>query len=747
MDTTALDTSDEKTKSIGTSGAVAPDYGGVGVDDATYLSMAKTAENQSSSFMQWGVRPWWARSYRSYRNQHWADSKYESKEYRGRSCFFRPKTRSAVKRWMAQAAAALFSTGDVVAVTAQNETDDYQKASAAIKQALVNYRLSRTSQRNGVRWFMVAMGAVQTGAITGMCISKQTWRYRTEKGAGGASAKDEYRKPKVVEDRPSIELIPSENCLFDPNCDWTDPVQSSQYFIVRYPKSPEDAFEMIENNIGCGDVPFNKITLDELKQHVQQGGPNDTIAARTAREGGKDPTMQVGGQFGRLWLNEVFMRVHGVEMVYWTLNNTLMLSKPVPVRQAYPAFGGERPLVLGYGELEAFRPYPMSKVESLAGMQMEINDQVNLRLDHAKQVVSPPAKVKRGQKVDLTQVQNRGPNGVVMVNDMGDVEWWEQPDVPPSMYQENQQVTADFDTLAGVFDQGSVANNRDMNETVGGMRLLAAAANPMADFDLNVFVETWAEPVLCQLIKLEEYYENDETVLSICGEKAQLFEKFGLDVVTDDLLMRETTLTVKLGVGASNLPEDKIRKLGMAWGTAAQILMPYVEAQIIRPPVPRVKEIINTIFSAAGFQDAGERFFGLLDDSGEAQPQQGNPEAAMKAQGDQAKAQVQAQKNQFDFQAKMADLEQRKQEMIAKVQTEHMKALAEITRAREQYEHESAIQGRDHAHAMHSDNLDRQHQSAQTQINNDAKQAQTWAAAVQKQQQRPQPSQPRGQTP
>ena len=76
---------------------------------------------------------------------------------------------------MQAAATALFSTGDVVSITPENDADQVQAASAALKQELINYRLSRETKRNGIKWFLIASGAVQTMQITGVCVSKQSW--------------------------------------------------------------------------------------------------------------------------------------------------------------------------------------------------------------------------------------------------------------------------------------------------------------------------------------------------------------------------------------------------------------------------------------------------------------------------------------------------------------------------------------------------------------------------------------------
>lgn len=680
---------------------------GPGLDDITpekALQLAQEAQGQAQTYVQQTVRAYWARSQKAFQNKHFDGSKYHSHEYRGRSKLFRPKTRTAVFKKMATAAQALYSTSDVISVQPQDESDDYQVASAQLKQQVLNYRFSRVSRRNGIPWFLVSMGAVQTAMLTGLIISKQTWVYREDHpdaanpnmpGMAGPG------KPPVIEDRPDIQLLPPENVLFDPNCDWTRPAQSSQYIIIRYPMSVDEAWGMIQKGTSAGDMRFlRSITRQDVASKQQTIGPADTAGVRTAREGGRDPKQQASGSFGRVWLYEVFMRIGGLDVVYWTLDNQQVISEIVPVRRAYPAFGGERPVVIGYGSLEAFRPMPMSPVESWQQMQMEANDQVNLRLDHMKNVVTPAAKVVRGKNVDLNQVNARGPNRVVLVNDAADVEYWEPPDLPQSAFVENNMLTADFDSLAGVFDASSVNSNRQLNETVGGMRLLANSVNPMADFELNVLVETWAEPVLWQIMKLEEMYESDAVVLALCGQKAKLWERFGINQITDELLNMDSTLTIKLGVGATNLPHEKIQKFSMAWGTAQQALAPFVQAGQIAAPKPRVKEIIETIFSSAGFSDAGERFFQDLEtiDSMPPQPPPGAAGGAAEAQAKSEQAQVAREKAQLDFHAKMEGIKQKKAEIMARVETEHMRALAEIGRAYLDAHHNAEAQARDHMH-------------------------------------------------
>src|SRR5208337_955038 len=363
------------------------------------------------------------RNYRAYRSQFFEGSKYLHPRYSGRSKIFRPKTRDAVRKKLQSGASALFSTGDVVSVTAQNEADPLQAASAALKQELINMRLSHGSKRNGIKWFLIAMGALQTAQITSLSISKQSWIFREEKvdatankeqeaeqqdaissrlrtppqapqlpppapspiplGPGGPGApaapggavppgapgpmpspmppsgtappqggpqsggppaappappppatfpptsavqpppiqKEAPKKTRVIVDRPDIELLAPENVIFDPNCDWTDPAQNSQYVRIARPMSADEAWLFCTKAQGPGKkIPFFNIPLETFKTRAApQTGPSDSIATRVARQDGKDPIMMTSGAFGRVWLYEWFMKIAGTDYTFWSI--------------------------------------------------------------------------------------------------------------------------------------------------------------------------------------------------------------------------------------------------------------------------------------------------------------------------------------------------------------------------------------------------------------------------------------------
>jgi len=152
--------------------------GNVQHPDDEFFQAGINAISTGQSHLANGVRARWIASQQAYNNKHFDGSKYNSKRFRGRTHLFRPKTRSAVRAVMQTAANALFANPDVVSVSAGDDQDQVQRASAAIKQELINYRLDSGSGRNSVQWFVTAMGAAQSATVTGLCVSKQYWEYR-----------------------------------------------------------------------------------------------------------------------------------------------------------------------------------------------------------------------------------------------------------------------------------------------------------------------------------------------------------------------------------------------------------------------------------------------------------------------------------------------------------------------------------------------------------------------------------------
>jgi len=594
------------------------------------MNLMRSAYAQGTSHQQSILQPRWQRSYNSWNNQHNTDSKYSSVRFRGRSHLYRPKTRATVRKKSAEAAAAMFSTSDAIIISAANPSDKVQQASAAVQQELINYRLDRSNENAGIPWFMICMGAHLTAQLTAITISKQFWEYKTVETTrtviveepmtlpaaapglepvmlGYIQKEQQVTETRVVRDRPRVMLFPPEDCIRDPAAAWEDQAQGSAYLILRHPMPLTEARAFLEQTNPRSAQQFLPLDDATLAAAAGKGKSDSTGAAATrrARDHGGDDRYASGSvdkEFDTVWLHENFLKIEGDDYVFWTLGTEKLISNVVKVEEAYPEQGGARPVTIGVSVLDPFKVDPMAPVESWQPMQQEMNDLVNLRLDTLKQSIAPLAKVRRGRAVDVKAIQNRSPDTVVYVQEHTDIEFDRPGDVSQASYAEMEKLNADFDDQAGNFSIGSVQTNRQLGETVGGMKMMSSNANALGEFDLRVWIETWVEPVLRQLVKLEQYYESDEIVLAIAGDKAKIRQKFGIDQVTDDLLTQQVTLTVNVGIGAADpmLSLDKFAK-------ATQIVGGIVGQALQQ----RIKQdaVIDEVYGKAGYKNASERFF------------------------------------------------------------------------------------------------------------------------------------------
>lgn len=586
-----------------------------------WLAIAREAYQSSTDYLDANFRQQWEANVAMFQSRHPNDSKYSSEAYKHRSRIFRPKTRSAVRKNEAAAAAAFFSNPDVVSIAAENEGDPMQQASAELWSQVLNYRLQKT-----VPWFKVLVGAIQDAQVYGIVCSYQYWRFEERIGQNMVPYADDYgplmgpdgapvmipqEYREVVKDEPCIELLPPENIRFDPGADWQDVIRSSPYVIRLVPMYVGDVKAMMQQSDSkTGRAKWLTLSDGQIKQAQID---NDTL--RQARENPReDPKAENDaplGDFEIVWVHENFVRLDGEELVYWTMGTQHLLSEPKPLADAY--HHGERPFVIGTCVLEAHRAVPDAYVKLGEQLQRESNDVVNQRMDNVKLVLNKRWIVKRGKNVDVPSLLKNVAGSVTLADDVdGDVRELNWPDVTSSAYQEQDRLNVDFDELMGNFSTSSVATNRSLNETVGGMNLLQGGASQLTEYLLRTFTETWVEPVLRQLVKLEQMYESDLTILGLAGERAKLNQKYGIDQITDQLLNQELTVRVNVGMGATN-PQQKLQQFthaAMAYSQISQAL-PNADLEAVR----------KEIFGLAGYRD-GSRFFPREDDPNTAKLQQ-----------------------------------------------------------------------------------------------------------------------------
>lgn len=724
------------------------------LSDKEWVLFFKDALTASSNFQQSKLRSSWSRNYRAFTNRHMNGSKYESFRYRHRSKLFKPKTRAAVRKNDATAASALFSTEDVVSITPERASDRVQVMSARFIHEALNYRLDRNGRMTGPSWFMTAIGARQDSQITGICISKQYWQFeerdvdvlveRDVLDENGFPVLDEMGLPMVEEaietetetvyDRIMIDLIPGEHGYVDPTADWRDPIQTGGYFICAYPTRKEDLMHMVEqaasrNKMG-GSAWRTDIDIEKVIDQGQGAEQRQAESVRRAREDGVDryESRHADANGEVIWIYECFYRYGGSDWQFWMLGETIMLSDPVPVEEAYPALKGDRPYVAGVGSLESHKTHPTAPVETWQQLQQELNDITNIRLDAMKMGISPITKIKRGRNIDFKQVQNRGPDAMIMVEDDDDVTFDRAPTPPSSTQLDLNNLNVDFDELAGVFSQGSVQTNRQLNETVGGMNLLAGASNSMTEFDLRIWVETWVEPVLRQCVRNIQYYESSETVIGVAGEKAGLLSNLTapasedaldnkkqedqdeslppvpLSVVMEQLEDAPISVRVNVGIGAMD-SRQKLEKF-MAGTKMTMEMLPILAADQIQPDA---KEMVQEAWGLLGYKDAA-RFFKKT------KPQEKGPPEAVQLEMIKQKGR-QAEKK-ADAQIKGAEMKSKERIEGIKAQLDHF----EQAMKQGQFDREQGLAEREFEHEKRMDYFDASMKAMQSQLDEMARQ-------------------------
>lgn len=589
-----------------------------GEEDA-WVARARMAYEDSTSFVTANIRAQWERNLRHFQSRHSRQSKYNDPEQRHRSRLFRPKTRATVKKSEAACAEAFFTNPDAVNIEALDDNDPTQKASAAFWKQAMNYRLGNFGNRRGaIPWFLTIQAARQTADVMGIVISRQWWRYETRKmdrwepitnplsgepllDEDGDELERRVNEEQVLYDQPMVTLIPPENFRFDPGADWIDPIGTSPYLIEMIPMFVCD----VKARMNMTDSKTGRpkwIKYDD--ERIRQARTERYNSIRQAREGyrtdSKDSAATVA-DYDIVWVHHNIMRKDGEDYVFDTLGTSWLLSQPKPLHEVEP--DGMRPYVMGYSNIEAFKTYPEAAVALTEQLQVEANEVSNLRIDNVKLAMMSRTKVRRGRQVDLQALQRMAPGQPILMTDLEDVEFDRPPEVTRSSYEEQDRINADYDELAGAFSQGSVGTTRRLNETVTGMRMLRTEANTIGGYHLRTFVETWAEPVVRQLLSLEQRYETDLTVMALAGNKAQLIQRYGINALSDDLLEQELTVRINVGLGATD-PIAKLEKFNVAVKTIGGIYGP--EAAKFTNP----QEVIAEVFGMVGYKD-GMRFFNL----------------------------------------------------------------------------------------------------------------------------------------
>ena len=647
-------------------------------------TLARDCDNASTHWINSGKRARWTESLRAFQGRHPPDSKYSSRDYAYRTNLFRPKTRAMVRKAEAQTASAFFANEDVVHIEAADEDNPQQAAAAKLKQELLQYRL--TNSENGIPWFLTLVGARQDCEVMGVCCAKAYWKREDKKRTELRHGDDEDGNPRydddgnpefehhqvseTVTDKPVVDLIPAENLRIEAGADWRTAIQSSPYIIHKIPMYIADVRALMESG------EWHDISESALRGSINMQDDMTRRAREPGRTPGKDNDTTKPREFEIAWVSENIIRWGGQDWHFYSLGEVgELLTDPRPLSEVY--LHGIRPFVMGFVVLETHKTYPSSKVELVRDLQRATNDDWNLRFDQMKLSLNPRQFVKQSSGIELIDVRTFMPGKVVMVQDpQNDIVWDRPPEPSAAAYQEQDRINLDFDELVGDFSNTSVQASQAAEHSATGMNLMSGMASGMNEYELRVFAETFVEPLLRLIVKLEEAYETDEIVLAICGKKAGLVEKFGIHEITDELLAEDVTTRVNVGIGATN-PSIKMHNFMLVMEGLGKLFGPALAQGL------NFEEVSNEAFAMAGYKDGG-RFFKPDFDPAQitahmaqgqqkpgAQPDPYKLQAAqVQSQGKIQERQITAQSDQVEQQMEMERVKLQEQQETQRVMME-----------------------------------------------------------------------------
>ena len=570
-----------------------------------WLRIARQIYEGSTEYLDANLRFQWEKSLSLFNGKHPPGSKYNTTAYDKRSKFFRPKTRTAVRNLQAAMSVAFFTNEDVVSIEPANPNDEMQSAAAIVAQSIMQYRLTNT-----IPWFQTMTAALQDAAVQGVCISHQYWDFKEEKQSyievdnnnspilGEDGEPQMHEQVTAIKDAPVIELISPENLRIDPAADWADPIKSSPYIVHLIPMYLQD----VRQKIDAGE--WLEVSDEELMSTSDQSEQDNTT--RLVRDEPRMDPKENEAEFGEIkdfwiiWVHKNIVKKDGVDQCFFTAGTEIMLTDVKPLKEMFPWLrDDERPYVMGSINLEAHKLYPSGTVELTQELQAAANDIWNQRFDNVKLAMNKRYHIRRDRNIDLDALFRSVPGGAVEMDDPDtDVRIIDTKDVTASAYAEQDRINMDFDELQGNFSVSTVQGARNLNETVGGMNILAGNSSTIAEYTLRTFADTWVQRVLKQLLRLEQYYETDPVVLAVAGEAANQRMQFNVDEMLDELLRQDVLLKVNVGLNATD-PMKKVQNL--LFGVQTLSMFPGIPERINLP------ELTKEIFGQLGYKD-GSRF-------------------------------------------------------------------------------------------------------------------------------------------
>lgn len=659
-------------------------------DDVHWVEQMRAAVELVDDFIDANLQADWQDALAMFNSEHPSSSKYHEPYMAGRSALFRPKTRSMVRGHEAAMAHAFFTNPDVVTIASSDGTRDDLVANGKVLHEVTNLRLKRT-----IPWFKILTGAFQSGRVFGAAAARVEWQYQRRviidyrpaidpatqqpmiDPEKGLPLYEEFEREIIDKDQPWVELVPLENFLVHPGASWLDPIGTSPFVIERVPIFVGECLRMMEQeDPKTGNPAWRKIEESELYGGEESQTAQAIRVARTANRQDRFGE-ELTSEHDIIWVHRnIFRQEDGENWQWYSVGDYRLLSDPVPLEEATQI--RHRPYVFGQGMIESNQLYPQSLIRMTRDLQGMLNDISNLGIDNVKMNLAPLTKVIAESDIDTDVLLTRAPYDILELEKMTDVEFDRPPDMGPSRFAEADRIAVEFDEMGGTFSQSSVQSNRKLNETVGGMEIMGAAAGSVTEFDMRVFANEFVQPVLYLLVHIIQKFETDQVILATAAKQAQI-----RGPITDEMMNTDVTVTVNVGVGSTN-PDKRLGNLAKGFEVLGKIGGPAAQK------ATDFMAIADEVMGLMGY-DGADRFFLDAEDPAVQLLQETIKQLEAQLAEDKAKQEAQIQVAQINAASRVEQEKIRGQMKLIEIKyqarLEAMKAQVEMAKGQQDMVH------------------------------------------------------------
>jgi hypothetical protein len=166
---------------------------------------------------------------------------------------------------------------------------------------------------------------------------------------------------------------------------------------------------------------------------------------------------------------------------------------------------GFRPFIVGKNYLDIGEFYSMGEIDNVKDIQHELNELENQSLDNIKLIMNRMWKVSTSAGVDLSTLVSM-PGGVVIGNDINQIEQMDHNDLPPSGAQMQERLNNALQMASGVSDYTRGVNSPGMTDTVGGISALVEESNMRFSLKIKILQMTSVRQFAEKLFQLDQLF-------------------------------------------------------------------------------------------------------------------------------------------------------------------------------------------------------------------------------------------------